>query len=183
MRNISLAILAFALAIALPARSEILSELRSDTTREDYEALDAYIGRWISDEKASPNGGEPFTFEIELAYYDEAQTIIELRIHQAFPGGERSLWWHGYKGWNPVDKETYYHGFSPMGRVSAGKVVDTGQAVITIYDAFDSRGQAVQLRDEFGPVENGEFASVSYLRPAGEEEWRVIARDTWRRID
>jgi len=166
-----------------PARAQTPPEIRQDTVKSDFEALGDYLGYWRSDEKTPQNGGRAFRFEYELATFDPAESIAKMTIRQVFADGEKKLWWIGFKGWDPVEQETYYVAFSPLGRVSKGKFAQMGAAFITYYRAFDSQGQEVELRDVFSPVTDGEYANVTYLRATGENEWRIVARDTWRRVE
>lgn len=151
------------------------------TAEEDVLALVPYLGSWISDEKSSPDGDRRFRFLYDLAFFDKAKTIVELEIRQSVNDGAETLLWRGYKGWDPVAAETYYYGFSPLGRVSRGTIAVVDGDLVTAYSGFDSTGQSVEVVDVFGPVSNGSFSNTSYLRTAPNAEWRVIARDVWRR--
>lgn len=174
---------AFAAPAIAPAHAEAPPSIVKDTARNDFDALGPYMGHWRSEEKTTQDGRRTYRFEYELAYFDTAKTIAKMTILQVYANGEQNLLWTGFKGWDPIEQETYYYAFSPLGRVSSGRFAMAGELFMTFYDAFDSRGQAVEIRDVFEPVKGGEFDNVSFLRLAGEQEWRVIARDTWQRIE
>jgi len=173
----------FWIASAVMAQALVPPAIGSDTQKEDFLALEPYLGRWASEEKTSSDGNRKFRFLYELAYFDKAETIVELKIFQSPQGGPEALLWHGYKGWDPVAAETYYYGFSPLGRVSRGTVAVVDGDLVTAYSGFDSTGQAVEVVDVFGPVDDDSFENTSFLRAGPEADWHVIARDVWQRSE
>jgi len=172
--------------IAATATAQALEqppEIGLDTLKEDFLALAPYLGRWVSDEKTSADGSRKLRFVLEFAYFDKAKTIVELEILQRAEDSSETLLWRGYKGWDPVAAETYYYGFSPLGRVSRGTVAVVDGDLVTAYSGFDSTGQAVDVVDVFQPVKDDSFENTSFLRTGPEADWRIIARDVWRRSE
>lgn len=174
----------FAGTVSSLAQSDFPPPVRQDTAKTDFEALGDYIGQWRSEEKQARDKNErPFRFEYELSYFDADRTIAHMVIRQVFADGEERLLWIGFKGWDSVERQTYYHGYSPLGRVARGKFIEDGDHFITFYAGSDVDGQVVEVRDVFTPVENDQYENVTYLRPAGDDAWRIVARDVWRRVE
>lgn len=168
--------------ISAAAAADAPPSVRADTVQSDYDAIAPYIGLWRSDVKTAADSKRTYYFEYELAYFDPGRQIVEMKIDQIFKDGERRLLWHGYKGWNRIEKETYYYGFSPQGRVSRGKFAVSDASFVTFYTGHGPTGGQVEVRDVFSSVSEGEFTNETWLRPSGERDWRVVAQDTWRRV-
>lgn len=154
-----------------------------NTSMSDYEAARVYLGLWRAEWVSPQNSDRRFRFEYELTPFDQQGLMLEMVITQEFEDGERRLLWRGYKGWNKAAGTTYYEGFSPLSRVSSGVMKVVGDELMTYYTAFDGQGQEVELIDVFRPIEGDSFDDVTYLRPLGTDDWRVIGQSTWHRVE
>ena len=149
----------------------------SHAQNKDWKAMEPYLGFWESEMKKGRNGKE-FYFTYDLKYFDEAKTIVKMVITQKFKEGNDNLLWEGYKGWDPIEKEVYYYGFSPMGRIGIGKGFIRDGKYFWEYYGASVDGNKVDIIDEFTPVENGVFTSITKLKMEG-QDWRKINEDTW----
>lgn len=145
-------------------------------------SVDGYVGRWSSDRKTAPDG-HTYRFGYELEWFDEAHTIVEVRITQRWSDGRVDLLWHGYKGQVPDGSGVYYWAASPSGRGARGTVHLEGDRLVTLYEGWGPEGSPVHLRDVFTPVDAGGWVSRTYLKEPGDTDWRRIAVDHWERAD
>lgn len=144
-------------------------------------ALDAYVGRWRTEEKEDREG-RTFHFEYEVEWFDPGKTIARMHIEQVLADGSRSTVFQGYKGRRPAGDGVYYFAASPSGRGSRGEVLLDEEKVVTLYEGWTADGDVVRIRDVSWPVEDGSFLSRTFLRPSDDAEWRRIGEDRWRRV-
>lgn len=144
-------------------------------------ALDAYEGRWRSDEKSGP-AGEAFHFLYEERWLDESRTVATIHIERIAADGTASTVFRGFKGREPDGQGVYWVAASPSGRASRGLVLLEGSNLVTQYEGWTADGDTVEVRDVFGPVEDGAFVSRTFLRRSSAEDWRQIGEDRWERI-
>lgn len=144
-------------------------------------ALGDYVGRWRSEEKTARDG-RTYRFGYQVRWYDQAHTIVQIRVDQLWPDGSSDLLWDGFKGRAGDGVEVYYWGASPSGRSARGRLYLEGDRLITAYDAWSVDGSAVRVRDVFTPVEDGRFIGRTWLRAEGETDWRQVGEDRWERV-
>ena len=140
--------------------------------------LERYLGDWISDVRKDPSERE-FRFSYHLDLYDQRGNMVKMVIRKEYSDGEVKILWEGFKGWHPVKKVVYYHGFSPSGRAGAGELRKSGELLLTEYEGFDGRGNGVQLRDTFTPLSPDSFRSETNILRDG--KWQSINIETWNR--
>lgn len=143
-------------------------------------AIRPYIGHWRSEEKTARDGSN-FHFEYDLAWMDESHTIVRMVVSQHWPDGRSLVLWDGFKGREADGSAMYYWAASPSGRGARGVVHLEGQQFVTAYEGWSSDGNPVEIRDVFEPVLDDRFVSRTYLRSAGETEWRLVNEDHWER--
>lgn len=148
---------------------------------EVMQRMSMYVGQWKSDTKTNRQNGSKFYYTYNFTYFNTDKTIYKMIISQHFEEGKESVLWEGYKGWNPDKEEVYYYGFSPSGRFSIGNVSIEGKKLITRYTGYGPDGVPAQIVDEFYPIENDKFRSITNLKPE-DGEWRVIGRDEWTKM-
>ncbi len=142
------------------------------------ERLDAYVGVWDAEAQVAPDG-RGFHFVYSLTWFDARRTIVEMLITQRFDTGEERVLWKGFKGWDRADGGVYYHGFSPGGRSASGEVREDGLGLVTEYRGWAPAGPVNNVRDDFSPVTDGSFTSITFLERDG--TWQEASRDRWTR--
>lgn len=145
---------------------------------EALEAMDAYIGRWRSQDRSDAEG-RTFHYEYDLTWIDEERSIARMLLTR-HSSGEQSVVFRGFKG---LEREggLYYIATSPSGRGARGQVVLDGTDLVTMYDGWSADGEVVQIRDVASPVVDDAFVTRTYLRADPGQEWRQIGEDRWER--
>lgn len=144
------------------------------------EAIDAYTGRWRTEEK-DDRRGRAFHYLYELRWIDPDRTIAKMVITRVTADG-RTTAWEGFKGRAPEGEGVYYVAASPSGRSARGETFLEGPDLVTVYEGWTAEGDVVEIRDVFEPVESGAFLSRTFLRERPDAEWRTIGEDRWTRV-
>ena len=121
-----------------------------DPPSPEMHAMRQYIGLWRAEDRQDQNG-RTFHFVYELTWFDQAESIVEMRITQRFANGDYQLLWKGFKGWRSGTRSVYYHGFSPTGRAAAGHVELEGDSLVTDYEGWSPAQSGTRIRDIFQP--------------------------------